>query len=87
MVAGVGIGRLPQAVHAASKGSLEAITREWASQWSRYGIRINNLAPGFIETEMTEGIIHRDNIRDWILRNTLLPMRSDRIRIYKPDGP
>jgi NAD(P)-dependent dehydrogenase (short-subunit alcohol dehydrogenase family) len=28
---------------------LEALTREWAAQRSRYGIRINTLARGFID--------------------------------------
>lgn len=73
IVASVGIGRLPQAVYAATKGGLEAITREWAAQWSRYGIRINCLVPGFIETEITGPIIHVPKIQEWILRNTLIP--------------
>jgi NAD(P)-dependent dehydrogenase (short-subunit alcohol dehydrogenase family) len=73
MVASVGIGRLPQAVYSASKGGLNAITREWAAQWSRFGIRVNALAPGFIETEMTSEIIAMPKIRDWITSNTLLP--------------
>jgi len=73
ITASVGIGRFPQAVYAATKGGLEAITREWAAQWSRYGIRINSLAPGFIETEMTSTVIHAQKVQDWILRNTLLP--------------
>jgi NAD(P)-dependent dehydrogenase (short-subunit alcohol dehydrogenase family) len=73
IVASVGIGRFPQAVYSATKGGLEALTREWAAQWSRYGIRINSLAPGFIETEITEEVIHVPNVREWILRNTLLP--------------
>ncbi len=73
IVASGGIGRLPQAVYAASKGGLEAITREWAAQWSRYGIRVNSLVPGFIETETTAPIIHIEKIQEWILRNTLLP--------------
>lgn len=73
MTATVGIGRFPQAVYAASKGGLDALTREWAAQWSRYGIRINSLAPGFIESEITESVIHEPKIQDWILRNTLLP--------------
>jgi NAD(P)-dependent dehydrogenase (short-subunit alcohol dehydrogenase family) len=73
IVASVGIGRFPQAVYSATKGGLEALTREWAAQWSRYGIRINSLAPGFIETEITEGVIHVPKVQDWILRNTLLP--------------
>jgi NAD(P)-dependent dehydrogenase (short-subunit alcohol dehydrogenase family) len=73
MTASVGIGRFPQAVYAASKGGLEALTREWAAQWSRYGIRINNLAPGFIETEITTDVINVPKVQDWILRNSLLP--------------
>jgi NAD(P)-dependent dehydrogenase (short-subunit alcohol dehydrogenase family) len=73
IVASAGIGRLPQAVYSATKGGLEAITREWAAQWSRYGIRVNSLVPGFIETEITADVIHLPKIQDWILRNTLLP--------------
>jgi NAD(P)-dependent dehydrogenase (short-subunit alcohol dehydrogenase family) len=73
VVASVGIGRFPQAAYAASKGGLEAITREWAAQWSRYGIRLNNLVPGFIETETTAEVIHVPKIQEWILRNTFLP--------------
>jgi NAD(P)-dependent dehydrogenase (short-subunit alcohol dehydrogenase family) len=73
IVASAGIGRLPQAVYAASKGGLESMTREWAAQWSRYGIRVNSLAPGFIETEITADVIHLPKIQDWILRNTLIP--------------
>ena len=72
IVAHVGIGRFPQAGYSATKGALQAITREWASQWSRYGIRVNSLAPGFIETEITREVIHRDNVQAWIGRNALL---------------
>jgi NAD(P)-dependent dehydrogenase (short-subunit alcohol dehydrogenase family) len=73
IVASVGIGRFPQAVYSATKGGLEALTREWAAQWSRHGIRINSLAPGFIETEITQDVINVPKVADWILRNTLLP--------------
>jgi NAD(P)-dependent dehydrogenase (short-subunit alcohol dehydrogenase family) len=73
IVASVGIGRFPQAVYSATKGGLEAMTREWAAQWSRYGIRVNSLVPGFIETEITAPVIHVPKVQDWILRNTLLP--------------
>ena len=73
VVARAGIGRFPQATYAASKGGLEAITREWAAQWSRYGVRVNALAPGFFESEMTEEVIHQPKVQTWILGNTLLP--------------
>jgi NAD(P)-dependent dehydrogenase (short-subunit alcohol dehydrogenase family) len=69
----VGVGRIPMAVYAASKGGLAAITREWAAQWSRYGIRVNTLVPGWFETEMTEDFIHVPKINEWMVRNTLIP--------------
>jgi NAD(P)-dependent dehydrogenase (short-subunit alcohol dehydrogenase family) len=73
VVAQVGIARFPQATYAASKGGLQSITREWAAQWARHGIRVNAIAPGFLETEMTSGVIHHEKVQEWILRNTLLP--------------
>jgi len=73
ITASVGIGRFPQAVYAATKGGMEALTREWATQWSRYGIRVNSLAPGWIETELTSTVTQVPKVKEWILRNTLLP--------------
>lgn len=73
IVARRGNGRLPQAIYAASKGGLEAITREWAAQWGRFGIRVNALAPGFVPTELTEGVFAAEKWTDWISSRTLLP--------------
>jgi NAD(P)-dependent dehydrogenase (short-subunit alcohol dehydrogenase family) len=73
IVASVGIGRFPQAVYSASKGGLESLTREWAAQWSRDGVRVNNLAPGFIETEMTQTVIQNEKVQSWIQRQSLIP--------------
>jgi NAD(P)-dependent dehydrogenase (short-subunit alcohol dehydrogenase family) len=73
MAALVGIGRFPQAAYAASKGGLEAITRQWAMQWGAHGIRVNAIVPGFFESEMTGGVIHHEKIQGWILDNTILP--------------
>jgi NAD(P)-dependent dehydrogenase (short-subunit alcohol dehydrogenase family) len=73
ITASVGIGRFPQASYAATKGGLEALTREWAAQWSRHGIRVNTLAPGVIETEFTATWIQEPAVQDWIVGNTLIP--------------
>lgn len=73
IVASVGIARFPQASYAASKGGLQAITREWAAQWGRHGVRVNAIAPGFFESEMTADVIHRESVHEWILGNTILP--------------
>ncbi len=39
--------------YAASKGAVNALTRALANDWGRYGIRVNGIAPGFSETDMT----------------------------------
>jgi NAD(P)-dependent dehydrogenase (short-subunit alcohol dehydrogenase family) len=44
---------IPSYLYTASKGGLIALTRELAANHARRGIRVNALAPGFFETEMT----------------------------------
>lgn len=39
--------------YGASKAALEHVVRQQAVQWGRHGIRVNALAPGWIETDMT----------------------------------
>ena len=39
--------------YVAAKGGMMAMTRELAAKWARRGIRVNAIAPGFIETQMT----------------------------------
>ncbi|MFN8037176.1 MAG: SDR family oxidoreductase [Acidimicrobiia bacterium] len=50
----VGVGQIPQAGYAASKGGLINLTRELAAQWARKGVRVNALAPGWFRSEMTD---------------------------------
>src|SRR5258708_5781776 len=46
---------LPQAAYAASKAAIIGLTRDLAQQGTgRKGIRVNALAPGFFEAEMTD---------------------------------
>ncbi len=51
----VGVGRIPNASYAASKAGLVGLTRELAAQWAPHGVRVNALAPGWFESEMTSG--------------------------------
>lgn len=54
-VIGLTTQALPQAAYASSKAGLIALTRDLAHQWTgRKGIRVNALAPGFFETEISE---------------------------------
>lgn len=46
-----------QANYAASKGGVEGFTRCIATELARRGITANAVAPGFIETDMTEAVV------------------------------
>jgi 3-oxoacyl-[acyl-carrier protein] reductase len=49
-------GNFGQTNYAASKAGVIAMTRVWARELGRKGINVNAVAPGFISTEMTEGV-------------------------------
>lgn len=43
--------------YAASKGGVAQLTKSLAAAWSADGIRVNAIAPGWIETEMTRPLV------------------------------
>ena len=48
------------ASYTASKAALLQLTRALALEWARYGIRVNAIAPGFIETDINRGFFETD---------------------------
>lgn len=67
----VGVGQIPEAGYAASKGGVVNLTRELAAQWARRGVRVNALAPGWFHTEMTDGVMFGDeNAERWMRGRT-----------------
>jgi 3-oxoacyl-[acyl-carrier protein] reductase len=49
-------GNRGQSNYVACKAALAANTVTWAREFARYGIRVGAIAPGMIETPMTEGM-------------------------------
>jgi len=66
----VGLGQIPGAGYAASKGGLVLLTRELAAQWARRGVRVNAIAPGFFPSELTQDLFDRESGRDWVAKRT-----------------
>jgi 3-oxoacyl-[acyl-carrier protein] reductase len=50
------LGNVGQTNYSASKAGVVGMTRTWAVELARYNITANAVAPGFIQTEMTQAI-------------------------------
>lgn len=59
--------------YSASKGGVAQLTKALAGKWADDGIRVNAVAPGWIETEMTQGLREMPDRSDAILSRT--PMK------------
>ena len=46
-----------QTEYSASKGAVDALTRSLAAQWAEHGIRVNAVAPTFVETDLTRSVL------------------------------
>ena len=53
-----GIDRVP--AYTASKSGIEGLTKSLASDWSKFNVRVNAIAPGFIETDMMQTAMDSD---------------------------
>ena len=58
--------------YAASKAGLHHLTRAMASEWVRYRIRVNALAPGYFTTDMTDDFLASEHGKKFL---TQIPMR------------
>ena len=56
-----GHGGLPRSVpYCASKGGVEMLTKALALDWAKRGVRVNTLAPGWVDTDLTHGLLGHD---------------------------
>ncbi len=63
--------------YVASKGGLKMLTKSLAKDYGKYGIRVNNLGPGYIKTDMTKSSYKNKKTRDAREKQTLLGKWGD----------
>ena len=68
-------GNFGQTNYVAAKAGVVGMTKVWARELGRKGIRVNAVAPGFIRTRMTEGI--PDKVMDAIEQRIPLGYRGE----------
>jgi len=61
-------GNFGQTNYVASKSAVMGMTRVWARELGRKGIRVNAVAPGWIKTRMTAGVPDKviDKMLEWV---------------------
>ena len=64
-------GNLGQTAYSASKAAVEAMTKVWAKELGRFGIRSVAIAPGFMDTAGTHEAIEEKMLAQWIEKTPL----------------
>ena len=58
------------APYTGSKGAVANLTKGMATDWAKYGLQINGLAPGYFKTELTSALVADEAFTAWLSGRT-----------------
>ncbi|KAK6000680.1 hypothetical protein QM012_003405 [Aureobasidium pullulans] len=61
----------PQAAYNVSKAAVLAMKNSLAAEWARFGIRVNSISPGYMDTVLNEGAGLEEARNIWASRNPM----------------
>jgi gluconate 5-dehydrogenase len=63
--------------YVAAKGAINALTRQQATEWAKYGITVNAIAPTFVATPQVESLLADEEFRQKLLARIPLGRVAD----------
>lgn len=62
------LGVVDNLAYCASKAAVGAMTRCLATEWAKFGIRVLDVAPGYIETDLNRDYLSSEKVKSWLSR-------------------
>jgi|SRR5215212_556536 len=59
--------------YVAAKGAISSLTRQWATEWAKYGIRANAIMPTFVDTPQVASMLANPDFKAGIVNR--IPLR------------
>ncbi|MDP9898067.1 SDR family oxidoreductase [Variovorax ginsengisoli] len=58
--------RATVAPYTAAKGGIKMLSRAMAAEWAQFGIQVNTIGPGYIQTDMNTALINNPTFDAWV---------------------
>lgn len=58
------------APYTATKGAIRNLTRGMCTDWAKYGIQVNAIAPGYFDTPLNEALVKDPDFSTWLEKRT-----------------